>query len=76
MEREVATCSYPEDHRYVVLDVARRRAGVDPADVEAGRAGEVDIDVVEGLLDFYNNLDTLRWTIHNVLFRRPSSRGA
>ena len=68
MEAEMQTCCFPDDHRYLLLDVARRRANIEPRDVEGGIVPEVDDDAIEKLLDFYYDLRLVKWTIRNKMF--------
>lgn len=68
MEAEMQTCFYPDDHRYLLLDVARRRAGIEPRDVQAGVVPEVEDEAIENILDFYYDLRLAKWTIQNKMF--------
>lgn len=64
MEAEMPTCVDREDVRYLLLDVARRRAGIDPQAVEDDRVVEDAMD----LLHFYLDLGWMTRTIRDTMF--------
>lgn len=47
-----------DDLRYIFLNVARRREGIDPQDIKRGTVSEiVNIEAVFDLMNFYNVLE-------------------
>ncbi len=73
MIKEMDTCDCPDDFRYLLLDVCRRKAGLDPMDVLAGKANEVDIDAVDHAIDFYIDLRDLKHAVRKMLVAADSS---
>ena len=75
MFAEVDTCSFADDERYLLLDVARRRAGKNPRDVENCLVPEVDLHAIEDLLDLYYSLRMVRYIIRTNMSRRSDALG-
>ena len=66
MFAEMPTCLHSDDDRYLILDVARQRAGVNPQDTNNGLVPEVDTFLIETLLDFYYSLQAAKYKIRQM----------